>query len=283
MSELTSYVNGVYLPASQASLPLNDLGIVRGYGVFDLLRTYGHTPFRLRDHLLRLQHSASGIGISLPWSLDELEQIVLDTYARNAVADASIRIVVTGGPSSNLMTPQNKPSLVVMVQPLAPSPVGYYRDGCKAVTTRIERIMPSVKSLNYIGAIMAVTEASKVNAVEAIYRDAHDHLTEGTRANFFIFQGDRLITPGEGVLLGITRQVVLEIAPGDFEVVQAPIAYADLATADEAFLTSTTKEVLPIVQVDDIRIGDGKVGPRTQRLMERFSAYASSVSRPVTV
>lgn len=283
MSDLTSYVNGVFVPADQAALPLNDLGIVRGYGVFDLLRTYGQTPFRLREHLLRLQHSATSIGIALPWGLEELEQIVLETYARNAVADASIRIVVTGGPSSNLMTPQNKPSLVVMVQPLASNPVGYYRDGCKAVTTRIERIMPSVKSLNYIGAIMAVTEASKVNAVEAIYRDAHDHLTEGTRANFFIFQGGRLITPGEGVLLGITRQVVLEIAPGDFEVVEAPIAYADLATADEAFLTSTTKEVLPIVQVDDIRIGDGKVGPRTQRLMEHFSAYARSVSVPMTV
>lgn len=283
MSELTSYVNGVFVPASQAALPLNDLGIVRGYGVFDLLRTYGHTPFRLRDHLLRLERSATAIGIALPWGLDELERIVLDTYACNQVADASIRIVVTGGPSANLMTPQNNPSLVVMVQPITPYPASYYVDGCRAVTTRIERIMPAVKSLNYIGAIMAVTEASKVNAVEAIYRDAQDYLTEGTRANFFVLRGDTLITPGEGILKGITRQVVLEVAQPEFEVVEAPLTYGDLTSVDEAFLTSTTKEVLPIVQVDDIRIGDGKVGPRTQRIMQRFAAYVRSVSQPATV
>ncbi len=283
MSELTSYVNGVFVPASQAALPLNDLGIVRGYGVFDLLRTYGHTPFRLRDHLLRLERSATAIGIALPWGLDELERIVLDTYACNQVADASIRIVVTGGPSANLMTPQNNPSLVVMVQPITPYPAHYYAEGCRATTTRIERIMPAVKSLNYIGAIMAVTEASKVNAVEAIYRDAQDYLTEGTRANFFVLRGDTLITPGEGILKGITRQVVLEVAQPEFEVVEAPLTYGDLTSVDEAFLTSTTKEVLPIVQVDDIRIGDGKVGPRTQRIMQRFAAYVRSVSQPVTV
>lgn len=282
MSELTCYVNGVFVPADQAALPMNDLGIVRGYGVFDLLRTYGHTPFRLREHLLRLQRSATTIGIALPWGLEELEQIVLETYARNAVADASIRIVVTGGPSRNLMTPQNKPSLVVMVQPIAPNPASYYTDGCKAISTRIERIMPTVKSLNYIGAIMAVGEAAKVNAVEAIYRDAHDHLTEGTRANFFVFKGDRLITPGEGILQGITRQVLLEMAPAAFEVVEAPIPYADLTGTDEAFLTSTTKEILPIVQIDDIRIGSGAVGPRTRRLMQLFTDYARSVSVPMT-
>ncbi len=283
MSELTSYVNGLFVPADQAALPMNDLGIVRGYGVFDLLRTYGYTPFRLRDHLLRLERSATSIGIALPWSLDELERIVLDTYARNRLADASIRIVVTGGVSSNMMTPQNRPSLVVMVQPIAPYPASYYTTGCKAVTTRIERIMPTVKSLNYIGAIMAVSEASKVNAVEAIYRTADDRLTEGTRANFYVFKGDTLVTPSEGILSGITRQVILELAPSMFTVVLAPIAYSDLSTVDEAFLTSTTKEVLPIVQVDDVCIGDGMVGARTRRLMQMFSDYARSVSQPVTV
>ncbi|MCC6169202.1 MAG: aminotransferase class IV [Caldilineaceae bacterium] len=282
MSELTCYVNGVYVPAEQAALPMNDLGIVRGYGVFDLLRTYGYSPFRLRDHLLRLQRSATAIGIALPWSLGDLERIVLDTYARNRVADASIRIVVTGGPSSNMMTPQNNPSLVVMVQPIAPSPVRCYTHGCKATTTRIERIMPTVKSLNYIGAIMAVSEAGKSGAVEAIYRDAYDHLTEGTRANFFVFKGNHLITPGEGILQGITRQAVLEAAPPEFDVIEAPIPYADLATVDEAFLTSTTKEVLPVVQVDDIRIGSGEVGPRTQRVMQLFANYARAVGQPVT-
>lgn len=282
MGEITYYVNGAFVPAAQAVLPLNDLGIVRGYGVFDLLRTYGKTPFKLREHIHRLESSASQIGLEMPWSTEELEAIVLQTYANNDVPDASIRIVVTGGPSDNYMTPQNNPSLVVMVQPITPYPAHHYREGSKAVSTLVERTMATVKSLNYIGAIMAMNDAGKSGAVEAIYLDAYDRLTEGTRANFFVIRGDRLITPREGVLKGITRQVVMEVASDNFEVVEGPIHYHDLSSVDEAFLTSTTKEVLPVVQIDEHSIGTGKTGPKTQLIMELFSAYVQSVENPVT-
>ena len=281
MGEITYYVNGSFVPPTQAMLPLNDLGIVRGYGVFDLLRTYGKTPFRLRDHIHRLESSASQIGLGLPWSTEELEDVVLQTYARNDIPDASIRIVVTGGPSTNFMTPQGKPSLMVMVHPVAPYPASYYSQGSKAVSTLIERTMATVKSLNYIGAIMAMNDAEKTGAVEAIYLDAHDRLTEGTRANLFVVRGERLITPREGVLKGITRQVVMEIATNDFEVVEHPIHYHELSLIDEAFLTSTTKEILPVVQIDEHVIGTGKPGPKTQRIIELFNAYVQSVSHPV--
>ena len=282
MGELTYYVNGTFVPADEAALPLNDLGIVRGYGVFDLLRTYGTVPFRLRDHIHRLESSASQIALALPWSTEELEDIVLQTYARNEIADASIRIVVTGGPSTNFMTPQGKPSLVVMVHPVTPYTESYYRDGCKATTTLVERTMATVKSLNYIGAIVAMEDASKTGAVEAIYLDAHDRLTEGTRSNLFGVRGNLLVTPREGVLKGITRQVVLEVAPAEFEVVEGPIHYQDLAEFDELFFTSTTKEILPIVQIDEHVIGTGKPGPQTQRLTELFQEYIHSVCAPIT-
>ena len=281
MGEITYYVNGSFVPPTQAMLPLNDLGIVRGYGVFDLLRTYGKTPFRLRDHIHRLESSASQIGLGLPWSTEELEDVVLQTYARNDIPDASIRIVVTGGPSTNFMTPQGNPSLMVMVHPVAPYPASYYSQGSKAVSTLIERTMATVKSLNYIGAIMAMNDAEKTGAVEAIYLDAHDRLTEGTRANLFVVRGERLITPREGVLKGITRQVVMEIATNDFEVVEHPIHYHELSLIDEVFLTSTTKEILPVVQIDEHVIGTGKPGPKTQRIIELFNAYVQSVSNPV--
>jgi len=281
MGELTYYLNGEFVPATQAALPLNDLGIVRGYGVFDLLRTYGLSPFRLRDHIHRLESSASQIALQLPWSAEELEGIVLETYKRNPIPDASIRIVVTGGPSSNFMTPQGKPSLVVMVHPVSPYPAHYYTEGCRATTTLVEHSMPTVKSLNYIGAIVAMEDASKQGAVEAIYLDSQDRLTEATRSNLFAVHGKLLITPREGVLKGITRQVVLEVAADEFEVVEGPIHYHDLSVFDEMFLTSTTKEVLPLVQIDDHVIGTGKPGPKTQRLTERFQAYVRSVSAPV--
>ena len=110
MSELIYYVNGELVPADQAALPLDDLGIVRGYGIFDLLRTYGTTPFGLREHVQRLERSAEQIGLALPWRTEELEGIVLDTYAANEIPDASIRIIVTGGPSANFLTPEDRPA-----------------------------------------------------------------------------------------------------------------------------------------------------------------------------
>ncbi|HXF62537.1 MAG TPA: aminotransferase class IV [Caldilineaceae bacterium] len=281
MADLLYYVNGRLMPAAEAALPLNDLGIVRGYGVFDLLRTYGRTPFRLRDHIRRLESSAQAIGLTLPWSTEQLEQQVLETYAANNLPDAAIRIIVTGGPSDNYMTPQGRPTLVIMVHPIIPYPAHYYTQGCKAITTLVERTMPTVKSLNYIGAIMAVNEAAKANAVEAIYLDEHDRLTEGTRANLFVFRGRRLLTPREGVLKGITRQVVMEIAANEYEVLESPIPYRELGSIDEAFLTSTTKEVLPIVQIDDARIGSGQPGPHTRRIMALFREYVRSVTATV--
>jgi branched-chain amino acid aminotransferase len=148
-------------------------------------------------------------------------------------------------------------------------------------STLIERTMATVKSLNYIGAIVAMEEAGQSGAVEAIYLDAQDRLTEGTRANFFVVRDKLLITPREGVLKGITRQVVLELAADEFEIVEGPIHYYDLGAFDEAFLTSTTKEILPVVQVDEHVIGTGKPGPVTGRISELFHAHVQSVVAPV--
>lgn len=282
MGELTYYVNGAYVPAAQAGLPLNDLGIVRGYGVFDLLRTYGLTLFRLDEHLARLESSASQIGLMLPWNRAELTAIVQETYARNPIPNAWIRIVVTGGPSANFMMPEGKPSLVVMVQPITPNPAEHYTQGTKTRTTLIERTMATVKSLNYIGAIVAMQSAAPLGAVEALYLDAQDRLTEGTRANLFVVRHGQLITPREGILKGITRQVVMEVAAPEFVVVEGPIHYRDIQSLDEAFLTSTTKEVLPVVQIDEHVIGTGKPGPVTQRIMELFRAHVEAVTHAVT-
>ena len=283
MGGLIYYVNGRFVADNEASLPLGDLGIVRGYGVFDLLRTYQRVPFRLREHIHRLENSARLIGIELPWSTDELEAIVLSTHKRNAVENATIRIVVTGGSSDNFMTPQQKPSLAVMVNPLVPYAAAYYESGCKVTSTTIERIMPSVKSLNYIGAIMAMAEASRVGAIEAIYKDASGNLSEGTRSNLFVFRGGTLITPKDGVLVGITRQAVLDVARGQFEIAEGPISYEEMDAVDEAFLTSTTKEIVPIVEIDGIEIGGGQPGTQTRKLMRMFRDYIQdSVDRAVT-
>lgn len=272
MTDSLYYVNGDFVPAIAGALPLNDLGLVRGYGVFDLLRTYDGSPFRLGEHVQRLQRSAAAIGLALPWDVNTLESIALETYQRNNMPNATIRIIVTGGSSPNFMTPQDNPTLVVMVEPVALNRPEEYAQGVKLVTVEMARFLPTVKSLNYITAIMAMQQASAAGAVEALYRDAGGFVSECTRSNLFVFQGDHLVTPRDDVLLGITRAVVMEIASDSFEVIEGPLHYRELLAADEAFITSSTKEILPVAQVDGRLIGQGKPGPRTRKLMDLFGA-----------
>lgn len=270
MSDYIYFINGEFVPAATAGVGLNDLGLVRGYGVFDLLRTYGTAPFGLRAHLERLQRSAAQIDLALPWSIDEIEAIVQRTLAQNDPTDVTIRIVVTGGASSNFITPENRPSLIVMLAPVKPYAAATYAAGASLITVDYARFMPTVKSLNYITAIMAQQRARAAGAIEALYCSTAGAITECTTSNFFVLRGDQLITPEADVLTGVTRAAVLDIAGDLYEVVKRPIRYDELATVDEAFITSTTKEVMPIVRVDDIAIGNGKPGAHTQRLLELF-------------
>lgn len=270
MSAPIYFLNDSYVSADHAQVRVDDLGILRGYGIFDFLRTYSRVPFKLREHLVRLNTSAQLIGLPIPWTIDALDEIVHETLRRNPGEEVGIRIVVTGGSSDDFITPCGAPNLAVMVTPLHPVPASYFEQGIAVVTTRLARSLPEAKTINYVPGIMALAQAKQHSAVEAIYLDGAEHLLEGTTTNFFAFQGERLFTATSGILPGITRNVVLELAQDRYQIVAQPIAYADLAACDEAFLTSTTKEVMPIVQVDNIRIGDGRPGARTRELLDLF-------------
>ena len=278
MGEPIFFVNGDFVPAGDAALPLNDLGIVRGYGIFDLWRTYNRAHFHMTDHLTRLRSSAAQLALDVPWSDSELTALIQATHDRNNFDNAVIRVIVTGGPAPDFMTPQGTPSLVIMVTPAPAYVPELYNNGVKVTTTEMIRERPTVKSLNYIGAIMAVEEAKKAGAVEAIYRTADGYLTEGTRANLFIFKGQQLITPEVDVLPGITRKVVMDLAAEEFQVVERPLHLSEVATADEAFITSSTKEVLPVVQVDELVIGAGAPGVNSRRLLQIFRDHAWSLA-----
>ncbi|HEY9651150.1 MAG TPA: aminotransferase class IV [Coleofasciculaceae cyanobacterium] len=273
MTQSICYLNGKYVPFDQACLPLNDLGIVRGYGVFDFLRTYNGIPFKLQEHIQRLQKSAQLIGLSLPWSTEELEAIAQNTLGRNTFPESNIRIVVTGGSSTDFITPLGQPSLMVIITPVSEYPRGYYEQGVKAITVQIDRFFPTAKTLNYISAIDALQQAKQTHAVEALYVNQQSHVMEGTTTNLFVFRGSQLITPKENILNGITRAVVLELATNKFDVLEQPIYHSELSSCDEAFITSSTKEIMPIVQIDDLQISDGKPGKNTQLLMDLFHKY----------
>jgi branched-chain amino acid aminotransferase len=285
MADFIYYVNGRFVPASQAAVSVGDLGLVRGYGVFDVLRTYDRVPFALRRHLDRLQRSAQQIDLLLPATIERLEQLVYESLARNAgvepAVDVTVRLIVTGGSAASFMLPEGESSLMIIVAPVRAVAAGYYSEGASLITVDIPRFMPSVKSINYVSAILGQKQARQAGAVEALYCTRDGIISECTTSNFFVVREGQLITPDQDVLAGITRNVAIELASDLGEVVLRPILRKELAEVDEAFITSTTKEIMPIARVDDIRIGSGRPGPYTQRLAERFRSFTHQVPAPV--
>ena len=271
------YINGEYVDAEKASISASDLAVLRGYGVFDYLRTYGGVPFQLGAHLRRLQRSATLIELACPWDIEELGEIVSGTLSRNCYAESGIRIVVTGGDSPNGFLPSGESRLLVMVTPIHDLPAEAYKNGAAVVTVEQGRHLPEAKTINYIPGITAQIKAEKRNpaAIEAIYLD-NGVVLEGTRSNTFIFNDGRWITPANGLLLGITRAEVIKLIEGEWELELRDITVEEYYAADEVILTSSTKEVLPIVQVDDFSIGSGVPGANTKRLMQRWRAMTGA-------
>jgi branched-chain amino acid aminotransferase len=250
------------------------MSILRGYGVFDFLRTYGGHPFHLDDHLNRLKHSAESIGLKLPGSIKEISDIIKTTLKKNGHKESNIRVVVTGGRTDDFMMPSGNPRLLVMVTPLHTYPERWYVNGVKIITVPIERSVPGAKSINYLSAIMALKKAYEKGAAEAVYTDRFGNFREGTTSNFFAFINGKLVTPGTGEILpGITRQVILALAKEDFEINICNISLENLSSIREAFISASNKEVVPVVKINDYLLGDGKPGKSTRQIMKKFSDY----------
>ena len=272
------YVDGEFVPADRAMIPVDDLALVRGIGVFDLLRTYHGRACFLKAHVDRLLTSARSIDLELPWSHDEICSVALETLSRNQLEEANIRIIVTGGSSDDFMSPVGKPRLLVLVSPLPKLPEEWYRAGIKVITRKIRRINPGAKSINYLTAAVALRHARAQGAVEVLYLDDDDHVLEGTTSNVFAFFDGRLVTPEQGILPGITRKVVLEIASGNFPIERRDLPIQELRTAQEVFITGTNKGLVPVVDVDGIRIGDGRPGPVAGRMTALLEARLETES-----
>ncbi|WP_373498376.1 aminotransferase class IV [Desulfococcus sp.] len=268
------YVDGEFVAEDRAAISVNDLGVIRGYGVFDFMRTYKMRPFFLEDHIRRLETSARLIELAMPRTRREIFGITMETLSRNRghMTEAAVRIVITGGVSPDGITPPSAARLLVMVTPHHPCPAEWYRDGAAVITTPDERYLPGAKSTHYIPAILALSRAHRQGAMESLYVDRTHRLLEGTTSNVFAFIGERLVTPGASILPGITRQVVMALAGIEFNVEVRDIHRDEIRVMDEVFITSSNKEVVPVVSLDGLTVGDGSPGPRTRRIMELFAA-----------
>ncbi len=233
--------------------------------------TYNKRPFRLEEHVTRFENSAARIGLQLHHSHQEICDIVKEAIRRNPHHNESnIRILYTGGISPDSVTPQGNGIFMVMVTPRHELPDWWYTDGAAIALVDMERFIPTSKSTAYLNAVYAQQQARKKGAIEAVYVDRDHRVLEGTTTNIYGIKGNELITPPDGILPGVTRGVVLELAEALLDVNLRHIDRKELAQMDEIFISASNKEIVPVIRVDEMTVGDGKPGRVTREIMKRF-------------
>ena len=278
------YLNGALVPREKATVSPFDRGFLYGYGLFETMRCYGGCVFRLDRHLARLRHSAEKLALAAALDPAELEQAIHKTLEANKLSDARIRLTVSAGEGERGLVPpkEGTPTIIVVAERLT-LPPQVYRKGVHAAIVRVRRNSPSplsaIKSINYLDNLLAHSEALALGADEAILLNERGFVAECSTSNIFLVVAGKLLTPSEqsGILPGITREAVLELAHVmGIEAGEGEIPVADLLRADEAFLSASVREIVPIVSVDGKPIGSGKPGSVTKRLM---AAYRELVER----
>jgi len=277
---LIIYKDGEYLPEEQATVSVFDHGLLYGDGVFEGLRAYHGRVFKLHEHLVRLYESAKTIGMEVPMTMPEMQEMVLETFRRNQLRSGYGRLVITRGKGDLGLDPRKcaVPTIFFIAASITLYPDEFYENGLKLITVSTRRnaadtVNARVKSLNYLNNIYAKMEANLAGVPEAIMLNNGGYVAEATGDNVFIVKRGVLITPPThmGILEGVTRNTVMDMARDMGIPVQENVfSLHDLYNADECFLTGTAAEVIPTVNVDGRIIGDGKPGKMTWQLIDAF-------------
>ena len=286
MSDIV-YFNGSLMPSSQARISVVDYGFLYGYGLFETMRAYQRNVFRLDSHLSRLTASAETLGFSITGI--DLRTAVADVIRENQLENARIRITVSIGEGG--MTPDpgscDKPTVLITVADYQPYPERVYQAGFRTIVSSIHRNSQSpisrLKSTSYLDSLLARQQARDSGVDEAILLNDKGHIAEASMSNVFLVANDMLITPDEdaGILPGITRAAVLETGGQlGIECLERNVTLEELVSAEEAFLTNSVMEIMPLAELDDKPVGSGRPGEITRRLM---TAYKEMVRRELEV
>ena len=275
------YLNGKIVETAKASVAINDLSVLRGYGVFDFLKTVNGKLFLWKEHWRRFQNSAKSLGLKVPVGEAEVKKIILVLLKKNLprrqagkYQEASVRLLLTGGQTPDGMTVA-KPVFAILLEDIYYYPAKHFTHGAKVMTHEYQRFLPASKTTNYITAIRLAKEKKKAGAVEILFT-YRGKILECSTSNFFIVKEGKIITPKIDILYGTTRNVIMTLAKkAGYKVEEREMKVGELRTADEAFLTATNKDVMPIVQVDSRKINRGKVGPVTKHLMTLFTEFVA--------
>jgi branched-chain amino acid aminotransferase len=291
-------IDGVLVPPAEAKVSVFDRGFLYGDSVYEVVRTYGGIPFALEAHLRRLDHSAERIGLSLPWDARRTAAEVARTLAAARgedpaepdaapwnVGERYLRLIMTRGAGEIGLDPALAvdPKAILIVRPLRGPPLAAYRDGVEACVVRVEHVSPravdaTAKTGNYLSHVLAVREARAAGAYEAFMLDREGFVTEGTTSNVFAVLRGEVVTPplAAGILEGVTRGLVLGLAHDmGLAAREQPMRPEDLESAEEIFITSTVREIVPVTRLGERAVGDGRAGRLTGRLHAAFRARAA--------
>lgn len=282
-------INGRLCGEHEAVISVFDHGFQYGDGVYEVVRTYGRQLFLFGPHMRRLRESAAAIALPVPMEDGEMRSRILATMdAFGGTSECYVRILLTRGVGEFTYDPRACPSptLVIIVKALAPQAAHAYEQGVRVAQVSVLRnhpgtVDPRIKSMNLLNNALGMQQAIARGAFEALMKNYRGEIVECSQSNFFVLKQGVLATPpaDAGLLVGITRGFVLRLAHDlGLPTEERPLFEGDLETADEAFLTSTTKEIVPIVTVDERRIGTGRPGPVTGRLLAAYRAAAPALA-----
>ncbi len=269
------FLNGQIIPLEEAKISVLDIGLLRGYGVYDGIAGIGGKPFRFSDHWNRFLSGAHVLNLNVPITEETAEKKIIELLEKNNLKDrANIRMILTGGNTiAGIEYDFEKPTFYILTEKWESLPKEYYDSGAKLITYPYIREMPEYKTINYIRAVNLQNFRKEEKAAEILFVKDGEVL-ECSTSNIFIVKDKKLITPAENILKGITRKAVLEIASGLDIIIEERIVFEEeLKTADEVFITSSFKDIVPIVKIDDFKIGNGEVGQITSELMDKFTGY----------
>jgi branched-chain amino acid aminotransferase len=268
------YKDGKIVTSDKLSVSVYDIGLLRGYAIYEGITAFGDKPFFIDDHLKRFRKSAISLGIKIPLTDKEIKEIIETLIKKNKFDRTNLRMILSGGNAiGGIDFDANTPTFFILAEKYNPIPRQVYDSGAKVITEDYVRFMPESKTTNYITAVKLQAKRKKEKAIEILFvKDGK--VSECSTSNIFAFFGDTLVTPKDNVLFGITRKIVIELAKNHFKVEERDILLKDMLKADEVFITGSYKDIMPIVKIDDKMIKGGVVGKNTKVLMERFLELA---------
>lgn len=268
MSDLFAYRDGQYLNKSDIRIELDDLGFERGFGVFDYMRQHkGVIPF-LKDHLERLDHSQSALKFAEPLQMSLVAEVITRLLDLNKLGEGYVKVMITGRMVNGIPVPV----LTIYQDTWKPYPESSYRDGIKLIISEFDKPFPEYKTTFYLGSFRELARMQAEKADDVLFY-VGEEVRECSRCNIFYVKNGLIYTPLEHILLGVTRKHVIACALEKFMMIESLVTMERLFQADEVFISSTTRNIMPVTQIEDRQIGNGKPGYVTQELMRSFNTY----------